>query len=419
MKKNILYLALLALIFIISFNMCCQAVPMVKSGAWTWFNYPVAIHYKGKYDRTYYGFVGVDGGIRVSSYDHKQKVNVSTFELGKFEVDDHNNPAVQVLDDGNIIVFYSRHNKDNNLRYRITTIAEDISTLGPEQILESPTGKVTYAQAVVYQERIVVFYRVSDRYWAIRISENSGKIWGDEKKFLDLGEGQKAYIKISQRMNPDVHYAVDIIISGHPDNDSDNNIYYAYLWLDNGEIRIPEGYIDNINTLKKPLTQNQLMKAYEWRENEAKVRIWDVYSLKNKPALAFSKIDSQEEHSYYYAIYNPDKNKFDVSYITSAGGTISDEREISFSGGMSFIKEKDNWNIIYISREINGKWEIEEWRTPDNGINWMSRPITKNSYLDNVRPMSVVDSHPSLEVLWMHGAYQHYTEYITEINGNN
>jgi len=86
-----------------------------------------------------------------------------------------------------------------------------------------------------------------------------------------------------------------------------------------------------------------------------------------------------------------------------------------------------NANVIYLSRLVNGIFEIERWETNDTGKSWESKAITKNSNYDNVRPYipQGLKKESNEVVLWMEiQKYLHYTKYKTSIkyfieDGNN
>lgn len=78
--------------------------------------------------------------------------------------------------------------------------------------------------------------------------------------------------------------------------------------------------------------------------------------------------------------------------------------------------DHQNPSIVYLSKQIDGVFEIEKWMTSDSGKNWSSFAITKHSKYNNVRPV-VPRGHESNvdSVLWMNGKYVHYTSYNTRI----
>ena len=90
------------------------------------------------------------------------------------------------------------------------------------------------------------------------------------------------------------------------------------------------------------------------------------------------------------------------------------ETEPHYSGGIS-LNHADP-SVVYLSRSVNGEFELEKWVTSNNGKTWTHTAITENSKLPNVRPI-VPRGYTGDEdhVLWMYGAYVHYTRYETEI----
>jgi len=71
---------------------------------------------------------------------------------------------------------------------------------------------------------------------------------------------------------------------------------------------------------------------------------------------------------------------------------------------------------VYLSRQVNGTFEIEKWDTPDKGMTWHSLLITQESNGLNVRPIVPRGYSGAVpHVLWMFGSYEHYTEFKTGI----
>src|SRR5690606_23381568 len=99
------------------------------------------------------------------------------------------------------------------------------------------------------------------------------------------------------------------------------------------------------------------------------------------------------------------------THITKAekSGKVLEEH---YSGGI--VLDHANPKNIYLSRQINGVFEIEHRQFKEG--QWKIAAITSDSNSDNIRPY-VVDSytgkHPIL--LWMNGNYEHYTRYNTKI----
>lgn len=90
------------------------------------------------------------------------------------------------------------------------------------------------------------------------------------------------------------------------------------------------------------------------------------------------------------------------------------EREPYYSGGI--ILDHSDPSVVYLSREVNGTFEIERWNTSDLGVTWLSESITANSACHQVRPYLTRGNHDEHAILfWMSGDYVHYTNYSTSI----
>jgi hypothetical protein len=93
-----------------------------------------------------------------------------------------------------------------------------------------------------------------------------------------------------------------------------------------------------------------------------------------------------------------------------------EEREPHYFGNMTI--HPDNANVVYLSRQVNERFEIERWETNDFGNSWTTEAITKDSQYDNVRPYIPrgLKADQDEVVLWMENQkYIHYTDFKTSI----
>lgn len=93
------------------------------------------------------------------------------------------------------------------------------------------------------------------------------------------------------------------------------------------------------------------------------------------------------------------------------------KKEPNYSAGL--ILHPLHLNTVYLSRKINGIFEIEKWVTKNHGQDWTSTTITANSKYDNVRPFIPRNMRrkDKTMLLWMvNEKYIHYTDYKTSIN---
>ena len=85
-----------------------------------------------------------EGGMVAATYDLATHAT-RRIRLAQFEDDDHNNPALLTVSGKPLVCFYSRHDAEEGLRYRISTRPLSLDDWLPEQRLEFG-GPTTYAQ---------------------------------------------------------------------------------------------------------------------------------------------------------------------------------------------------------------------------------------------------------------------------------
>ena len=79
-----------------------------------------------------------------------------------------------------------------------------------------------------------------------------------------------------------------------------------------------------------------------------------------------------------------------------------------YSGGV--VLDQSDPSIAYVSVEVSvGRWDIYRNRTTDGGATWSSYALTSSG--KNLRPVSVLNHAPDLQVLWLTGTYTNYITY--------
>lgn len=136
---------------------------------------PNAIYYNGK---TYFTWLNrEDKTIRIQTCDHSTKSWGSIYTIATTSNDDiHRGPAIGILPNQTLIVFYGCHNDD--LRWKVSENAEDESSWGTEQ---SRAGSYTYPQVMSFSDKIVIFFRKIGTTW-YKDSHN-GTAWSGETLF--------------------------------------------------------------------------------------------------------------------------------------------------------------------------------------------------------------------------------------------
>ncbi len=402
---------------------------LTNDGVWCWFSDPRAIYHKGAKECTYAGWVSEQGDIVIGSYNHTSK-KIDTFVLHeKLEKDDHNVPSILVRDDGRILAFYSRHS-DDDMYMRISTNPEDISQWEPvsrmyiNDVDAFPKGtKNSYTYSNPYQlsqedGRIYLFYRGMDFKPNVSISDDGGLTWSMAKLFIlpeRIYKNRRPYVKYYSDYKSKVHF---LFTDGHPRNEPTNSVYYACyhdgaFYKANGEKMID---FENI-----PFSPQQADRVYDARQDSVRAWVWDVtVDSDDRPVIVYTRFPKETDHRYHYARW--DGQKWQDHEITPAGPWFpqtpegKEERETYYSGGV--VLDHENPNVVYLSRKINGVFEIERWVTDDMGNSWTHAAITRNSQYDNVRPFVPWFSPEDVEphVFWMTNLkYIHYSDYSSEI----
>jgi hypothetical protein len=161
---------------------------------------------------------------------------------------------------------------------------------------------------------------------------------------------------------------------------------------------------DNVTIGRRPLKWNEGSRIYTGREGSAWVM--DVGATKEgSPVIVYVRQKKPRESEYRYVTWEngvwQDRAILTTPRLRTRG---------NYPGGLS-IFHKDP-RVIYLSRKVGERFEIEAWATADSGETWAREPLTARSEADNFRPTSTLGGST---VLWMTGSYAHYTRFDTRI----
>jgi hypothetical protein len=393
-------------------------------GAWCWFADPRGVYYEGQHRRTYMGWVDADCNVKIGYYDHDtQQVTIEATPLrerirkNNGPPDDHCNPALHFLPDGRLMVLYSPHG-GNPMWYRISRNPEDITSWQAEQTLPTNTEGdrgYTYPNPVQLSDednKLYLFWRGANFKPNFSTSTDNGATWAEARTMV-MGEGARPYVKYATNGVDRIHIA---FTDGHPRNETQNSIYYVSYYND-AFYRADGSKIKDMADL--PMEPADADRVYDATQIDARGWIWDIaIDAEERPVIVYSASPEETDHRYRYARWTGSE-WLDVE-LTTGGGWFPQtqpgktEREPHYSGGIYL--DHTNPSIVYLSRPINGVFEIEQWTTPDAGRTWTSQAITAGSSKNNVRPF-VPRNYPGGPggVFWMYGDYIHYTNYHTAI----
>ena len=397
-----------------------QAV--AEDGAWCWFSDPRAVYYKGEQERIYYGYINSRGDVMIGARNVKSKA-IETYMLHeKLQIDDHNVPAILFLPDGKILTFYTEHN--GRFFMRKSKNATDITSWEEEKVISFGMGKrrICYSHPVMLSgenNRIYMFFRAQEtsdyESWRqyLSYSDDYGNTWSEGQSYLDTKVATNPiYLKVSS----DNKSRVDFVFGAHPKIVA-SSIHHMYY--ENGKFYQTNGnFIAGIKDI--PLAVDKINKVYDVTKTNVKSWIWDLALGKDgKPVIAYAQYPDETDHRYHYTRWNG--KKWIDEEICKAGGMITvvppgkKILEAHYSGGI--VLDHNNPSEIYLSREINGIFEIEHRVL--NGRKWKMNNITTQSKESNIRPY-VVSNYTGKDaiVMWMNGLYNHYTAFKTVLRIN-
>ncbi len=395
---------------------------MTFNGAWCWFSDPRAVYYKGKYRRTYAGWIDNFGDVHVGYYDHDTRQIVSRTIFNDLEIDDHDNPSILIDEKGYLLVFFNTHGGPEGLYFIRSRIPEDVSQWHDGKLLKlnDPTqleyGRetYTYSNPVLLRDeinRIYLFWRGIDGKPTYATSDNNGATWSEGKIFC-LPERtysfRRPYVKISSNGKDKIHIA---LTDGHPRNESENSIYYMYIkggafYRANGEM------IRKVGT--DPHQPRDMDVVYDGQVTGEKAWIWDIAEdAQGNPVLVYARFPNDTNHHYGYARW--DGEQWINHTLVNSGSWFPEtmegeqEREPNYSGGI--VLDQEDPSVVYLSVNRDSVFEIERWQTGNGGKSWKVEAITSGSTKDNVRPFAVrgADQENPLQLLWMQNTrYMHY-----------
>ena len=383
---------------------------ITRDGAWCWFSDPRAIYVD---DKMFGGFVDKEGSIWAFCYDPSTCQSKQYKLFNKLDYDDHANPSIMALSDQRLVLFFSAHGgtKNSPIYYAVSKYPSDISSweevqeINPE--MEGSLG-VCYTNPVMLSDennRVYLFFRGRD-FKPTCIYTDDLKTWSQPINLVrndpGYGQGGRPYTKITTNHKDKIFFA---FTDAHPRDRATNSIYF--MMYKNGKICKADGTV--VSETLGSIIPSQVDKVYDATRTFDKAWIWDIaFDESEKPILVYARFsDRDNKHSYWYARWNG--IKWENHKITDAGQWFQrteyvkekPEYECNYSGGVYL--DHENPNILYTSRPINDRFEIEKWTFTGRKQKWITEAITYQSEKDNVRPFVVRNhrgSQPS--VLWMY-----------------
>jgi len=424
MRRKILSLGVLLMGFLTG-----NAQTLTDDGAWCWFSDPRAI-YSGNQVIT--GWVKRDGSVEAASLDLKTGQKTTKVLYPQLEVDDHDNPAFLALADGNILAMYTWHGGKPGkwgVIQNVTSQPGDVTSFSDARVFTPRTDELvkkfvresyTYANPFSLSAengRIFCFGRWIGYKPNLIISDDQGKTWSEPRVVVtspNLDVNNRPYVKYYSDGTSKIHM---IFTDGHPRVEPTNSVYYCYY--EKGAFWRADG--SKICTVEElPFHPTDASVVYRATPETGKAWIFDIVTDKGRPVVAYTRYPTDTLHHYYYAIY--EKGAWSHHKIIESGRWFPQtqpntvEREVNYSGGLTF--DPTNPEVLYISHQINNRFEISRVEKKKGGKDWKITPVTRNSQYDNVRPFVPryrTDGQKNI-LLWMENRrYIHYTDYDSSI----
>jgi hypothetical protein len=426
MRLSSVLLLLIAFTFIIS---GCRTAKLSADGpvletfspdaAWCWFSDPRAIYHAGEHQRTYASWVDSSGNVLIGYYDHQSGDTETHVLHEKLEVDDHDNPALHMMDDGRLMVLYSRHSRSTPIYQMVSQNAEDISNWEERRSLylndtvryADYSNTYTYVNLWEVEDQLFLLWRGADFKPNFSISDDKGQSWS-KGQILILPEriyrNRRPYLKAFSDGRR-LHLA---FTDGHPRNETENSIYYTYY--EKGNFYRADGSL--VSSLADVPFKPEAADMVHNGATENKAWIWDLTAdAQGNPVLTYASFPEDSIHDYHYARWNG--QQWEKEWLVRAGSWFPEDqpgieqREPNYSGGI--VVDHETPETIYMSVQKNGIFEIEQWTRQANN-SWDKQAITTNSSRNNIRPYAVLgadDSSPLQLLFLTNEHYLHYTDY--------
>jgi rhamnogalacturonyl hydrolase YesR len=396
-------------------------ISITGDGGWCWFSDPRAI---SEGDFIYSGWVSEDGSVIVGKYDRSTHLS-ETFNLHpKFQKDDHDNPALQILPDGRIAVYYTGH-LSGPMIMRISRYPGDISLWDVEKILPLSTPKdngITYANPVYLsgENKYYLFWRGIDYEPTMSVCKDLDNEvnWAKSRQLFKSreagGEMTRPYTKVVSNGRDEIHF---VFTDGHPRRWPANSLYY--MMYKGGKFYNAEG--EQIGSIDKlPITKDKADVVYKATGETGRGWDWDIaLDSKDRPVIVYTRMPAEDDHRYHYTRW--DGTKWIDNKVADAGKWFpqtprgGNEPEPHYSAGI--IIDHSNPDVLYLSKPVDGVFEIFRYETNDFGASWHQQQLTSGSHYDNVRPFVPRGSEGT--VLWQQNRrYRHYTDYSASIKVN-
>ena len=409
-----------------------QPVVLAEDGSWCWFQDERAL-WIGQ--RLVVSTLSREGDVLVNSYDTGTGERRDSV-LARLERDDHDVASLLLRSDGRLIAFYTNHTHDRLMRWRISEgTGGDVSSWQPERTFDTGGG-VCYSNPFELPAEaegggtppILNFYRSLGISPTFSRSADGGASWSPSARIIHSFDSQRThrpYVKYASDGQSTIHLTYTEGLpaewNGTPGSPSANSIYHLYYR--DGKLHRSDGEVvaNLVAGQSLDLAPAQGTRVYNGVTGETGEAWTHDMTLDpdGNPVIAYATFPDQTDeftalgdHRYRYARW--DGSQWHDHQVAFAGRGLS-LRSRLYSGGIAI--DPDDVNVIYFATSVDpadgspqgtGRFEIVRGRTADLGATWSFEAVTRDSIVDNLRPI-VPAGHPTATaVLWLQGVYDEF-----------
>ena len=372
----------------------------VAGGGWSWFGDPRAIAIG---DDVYVGWITSEGNVEVA------RISLSSGDMSQARLhetlpsDDHSNPSLTTLPGGRLVAFYSPHSGRENtytkMWFRVSDRPGGVNAWGGEHTVpvNSP-GRLgfTYPNPVWVGPRLYLFWRGGN--WQPTFSATRDlHTWTAARTLLHGPPGQRPYVKYDV-YGDSIRFAYT---GAHPGSRA-TSLYFGQLkdWA----VRRADGTRIASST-RLPFDFRRGERVYSWHA-DGRAWVWDIaHDAAGNPVIVYSTVRGADLHSYRYARWTG--HHWLDRKLVDAGPHI--DADPSYSGGITI--DHSDANVVYLSRKLGDRFEIERWQTANQGVSWTRTPMTTDSTRDNLRPVVPRGISGDRALLWSWGSYVYFKDF--------
>lgn len=377
---------------------------VVTNSAWSWYMDPRVM---ATSTATYLSSVRNNGDIQVTSIQRGTSELSHAVLHARFQADDHNAPSLTEMPDGRIAAFWTGH-ATVPARYRISKKPGDITSFGPEQKLTGSgleTQKSTYTTMLqlrgsAYRYNLFT-RRASDNAWVMTRSKDLRTWTPAVRLFAHATRDNVPYPKFVTTGWDTIHMAVSDTTASSGQRSS-----MYHLTLKGGTFRQSNGKVirtwaeveGSSGQPPRPIDPREATLVYDGRSADGRARVYDLALSGNVPTLVLTT-GAKETGPWTYKWFRRIGTTWTSQTLDRSPGPEQ-------PSGITL--RHDDPSRLFLSRGPGGPTtrEVEEFRTPDDGRTWQSRPVTSGSTQGNRTPATPWGAQDGpMSVAWLQGPY--------------